>query len=132
MEQMNIAGMLSVQREFVAARKWERFHTPKNLSMALAGEAAELMEIFQWLTDAESRKVMASAAKAKAVSHELADVFYYMLRLADTLGVDLEAAFHEKMRHNKAKYPVKLARGNARKYHELLVLKGLNPRKKGD
>jgi len=131
MDQLNIGALLTLQREFVAARKWERFHTPKNLSMALAGEAAELMEIFQWLSDDESRKIMKNAAKAKAVSHELADIFYYVLRLADTLQVDLEAAVREKMRHNQNKYPVKLAKGNARKYHELLVSKGLNPRKPG-
>ena len=129
MDQLNIGAILKLQREFVAARKWERFHTPKNLSMALAGEAAELMEIFQWLTDAESRKVMKDPVKAGAVSHELADVFYYLLRLADILQVDLEQAFLEKMQHNQVKYPVKLAKGNARKYHELLVSKGLNPRK---
>ncbi|HEY5911114.1 MAG TPA: MazG-like family protein, partial [Verrucomicrobiae bacterium] len=83
---------------------------------------------FQWLSDTESRKVMKDAAKAQAVSHELADVFYYLLRLADTLNVDLETAFREKMRHNAEKYPVKLAKGHARKYHELLVAKGLNAR----
>ena len=74
---------------------------------------------------------MKDPVKAGAVSHELADVFYYLLRLADTLQVDLEQAFLEKMQHNQAKYPVKLAKGNARKYHELLVSKGLNPRKAG-
>jgi len=131
MDQLNIGALLKLQREFVSARKWERFHTPKNLSMALAGEAAELMEIFQWLTDSESRKVMKDPVKAGAVSHELADVFYYLLRLADILQVDLEQAFLEKMQHNQVKYPVKLAKGNARKYHELLVSKGLNPRKAG-
>ncbi len=125
---LNIAALIELQRGFVAARKWEKFHTPKNLSMALAGEAAELMEIFQWLSDAESKKVMKQPGKARAVSHELADVFYYLLRLADIMQVDLETAFRAKMRHNQAKYPVKLSKGNARKYHELLVSKGLNAR----
>jgi NTP pyrophosphatase (non-canonical NTP hydrolase) len=128
MDQLNIAALLKLQRSFVAARKWEKFHTPKNLSMALAGEAAELMEIFQWLTEAESKRVMKQPRKAKAVSHELADIFYYLLRIADTLHVDLETVFREKMRHNQAKYPVKLAKGNAKKYHEFLVSKGLNAR----
>ena len=128
MDQLNAKAMLKLQRTFVAERKWNRFHTPKNLSMALAGEAAELMEIFQWLSQAESRTVMKNSAKAKAVADELADVFYYLLRLSDVLGVDLEQAFWQKMRHNQQKYPVKLARGNAKKYHELLTLKGLNPR----
>lgn len=128
MEQLNAGAMLKLQRAFVKERKWEQFHTPKNLSMALAGEAAELMEIFQWLSQAESRAVMKNPEKAKAVSHELADVFYYLLRVADVLGVDLEEAFWEKMRHNAKKYPVKLSKGNAKKYNELLKKKGLNPR----
>ena len=96
--------------------------------MALAGEAAELMEIFQWLSESESKTVMRNPAKAKAVAHELADVFYYLLRITDVLGVDLEKAFWQKMHLNQKKYPVKLARGNAKKYNELLAFKGLNPR----
>ncbi len=128
MDQLNVGAMVKLQRAFVEERKWSKFHTPKNLSMALAGEAAELMEIFQWLSEAESNKVMKNPVKAKAVEHELADVFYYLLRLADILDVDLEQAFFEKMRHNKAKYPVKLAKGNAKKYNELLAFKGLNQR----
>ncbi len=128
MDQLNVTAMLKLQRAFVNERKWKKFHTPKNLSMALAGEAAELMEIFQWLSGAESKKVMKNPAGAKAVSHELADVYYYLLRLADVLDVDLEKAFWDKMRHNQAKYPAKLARGNAKKYNELLRLKGLNSR----
>jgi dihydroxy-acid dehydratase len=100
----------------------------ENLSMALVGEAAELMEIFQWLSQTESRNVMKNPAKAEAVAHELADVLYYLLRLSDVLGVDLQKAFWQKMRHNQEKYPVKLARGNAKKYNELLEFKGLNPR----
>lgn len=128
MDQLNVGAMLKLQRAFVNERKWKKFHTPKNLSMALAGEAAELMEIFQWLSAAESKSVMKHPAKAKAVRHELADVFYYLLRLADILDVDMEQAFWEKMRHNQAKYPIKLAKGNAKKYNELLRLKGLNPR----
>jgi NTP pyrophosphatase (non-canonical NTP hydrolase) len=124
MDQLNVSGLLKLQRAFVKQRNWEKFHTPKNLSMALAGEAAELMELFQWLSAAESKGVMKSSAKATAVSHELADVFYYLLRLADVLDVDLEQAFREKMRHNEAKYPVKLAKGNARKYSELRAARG--------
>jgi dCTP diphosphatase len=128
MDQLNVSAMLKLQRAFVNERKWKKFHTPKNLSTALAVEAAELMEIFQWLSQAESKNVMKNPTKAKAVAHELADVFYYLLRLADVLDVNLEEAFWKKMRHNQAKYPAKLARGNARKYNELLTLKGLNPR----
>jgi dCTP diphosphatase len=128
MDQLNVSAMLKLQRSFVSERNWKKFHTPKNLSMALAGEAAELMEIFQWLTDRESKLVMKNHVKAKAVEQELADVWYYLLRLADVLDVDLEKAFWEKMRHNKSKYPIKLAKGNAKKHNEFLKVKGLNQR----
>lgn len=123
MNQLNVKKMLNEQRAFVREREWEQFHSPKNLSMALAGEAAELMEIFQWLGEAESKKVMKKAAKAKAVSEELADVFYYLLRMADVLNVDLEKAFWEKMKENRAKYPTQLAKGRAAKYTELAKAK---------
>jgi len=128
MKQLDVGAMLKLQRAFVHERKWKKFHTPKNLSMALAGEAAELMEIFQWLSQAESKRIMKDPVKAKAVAHEMADIFFYLLRLADVLGLNLEEAFLEKMKHNQQKYPVKLARGNAKKYTELLKLKGLHPR----
>jgi NTP pyrophosphatase (non-canonical NTP hydrolase) len=128
MKQLDLPALLEVQREFVRERQWQRFHTPKNLSMALAGEAAELLELFQWLSAAESRQIMRDPAKATAVSHELADIFYYLLRLADVLDVDLQAAFTEKMVHNRKKYPLQLAKGSAKKYHELLRAKGLHRR----
>jgi NTP pyrophosphatase (non-canonical NTP hydrolase) len=128
MKQLDLKAMLKQQRAFVRERNWERFHTPKNLSMALAGEAAELMEIFQWLSQSESKSIMKDPAKAMAVRHELADILSYLLRISDVLDVDLEPAFREKMEHNRQKYPVKLAKGNARKYYELLKSKGLNQR----
>lgn len=119
MGQIDLAKLVEFQRAFVNERRWKKFHTPKNLSMALAGEAAELMEIFQWLTSSQSKSVMKDPKKAQAVAHELADVFFYLLRLSDVLEVDLERAFWEKMRHNAEKYPVHLSRGNATKYTEL-------------
>ncbi len=128
MESLDIAGMLKLQRAFVAERKWEKFHTPKNLSMALAVEAAELMEIFQWLSQKEAKQIKRDATKAQAVADEMADVFFYLLRLADVLKVDLDQAFKTKMSRNALKYPVHLARGNAKKYNEFLRGKGLNPR----
>ncbi len=128
MDSLNLQRLLKLQREFVAEREWARFHTPKNLTMALAVEAAELMEIFQWLSQQEARTIQRDPAKGQAVTEEMADVFYYLLRLADVLKVDLERAFVEKMEKNRAKYPVRLARGSARKYDEFLRRKGLNPR----
>jgi NTP pyrophosphatase (non-canonical NTP hydrolase) len=96
---------------FARERDWEQFHSPKNLAMALAAEAGELLEVFQWLSEAQSGQL--SAKERKAAEHEIADVFIYLLRLADGLKIDLDAAVVEKMKLNAEKYPVALARGNA-------------------
>lgn len=104
-------------RAFAREREWEQFHSPKNLSMALSVEAAEIMEHFQWLTDRESRNLSADARSA--VAGEIADVLIYLVRLADTLGIDpVEAAFR-KITVNELRYPSDLSRGNARKHKDL-------------
>ena len=104
-------------REFTEARDWNQFHSPKNLSMALSAEAAELLEIFQWLTEEQSRNL---DAKAKdAARDEIADVLLYLVRLADQLGIDPVAEAHRKLADNERKYPADKARGNAKKYTEL-------------
>ena len=104
-------------REFARERDWEQFHTPKNLATALVVEAAELAEHFQWLRDHESANL--SAEKLKEVGMEMGDVFIYLVRLADTLGVDLLAAAEEKMAINATRYPADKARGKALKHTEL-------------
>lgn len=119
MSQLDLGKIYDHQRNFTRERDWERYHTPKNLAMALAGESGELLEIFQWLSEEESRNVLSDEKKATAVRHEVADILYYLLRLTDTLGLDLEEVFWEKQRLNAQRYPVDLARGNARKYTEL-------------
>ena len=101
---------------FVQTRDWEQFHSPKNLAMALIGEAAEIIEHFQWLTPEESYQLPPD--KQQAVSHELADVFIYLIRLADKLGIDLIAVTNEKMKINEARYPVELVKGSARRASE--------------
>jgi NTP pyrophosphatase (non-canonical NTP hydrolase) len=104
-------------RDFSAARDWDQFHSPKNLAMALAAESGELLEVFQWLTEEESR---APEPKARAaVSEEIADVLLYLLRLADVLGIDPVDSARRKLAENERKYPVEKARGNARKYTDL-------------
>ena len=102
---------------FADERDWQQFHTPKNLSMALAIEAAELMEHFQWLTAAESAAL--PPERREAVALELADVLLYLVRLADRLDVDLLAAATRKIVLNAEKYPVERARGTSRKYNEI-------------
>ena len=91
-------------REFAARRAWEPYHTPKNLVMALSGEVGELTEHFQWLTPEESDAIM--AGKRAEVEDELADVFIYLVRLADVLGVDLIKAAHAKIDRNELRFPV--------------------------
>ena len=103
-------------REFAEARDWDQFHSPKNLASAISVEAAELLEIFQWLSEENSR-ALDSATKDK-VEQEIADVFLYLIRLADKLDIDVMAAANRKIAINEAKYPVELSKGNAKKYTE--------------
>jgi dCTP diphosphatase len=104
-------------RQFAAERDWEQFHSPKNLAMALAVEAAELLERFQWVTEEQSRRL--PPPELARVREEMADVLNYLVRLADQLDVDLLAAARDKITLNAQKYPVDKARGNARKYSDL-------------
>ncbi len=96
-------------REFVEERDWRQFHSPKNLSMALAIEAAELMEHFQWISTAESRQLDEDATRA--AGEELADVLCYALAIANELNLDVAATLHQKMEKNRRKYPIKEFRG---------------------
>jgi NTP pyrophosphatase (non-canonical NTP hydrolase) len=102
--------------EFAAARDWQQFHSPKNLVMALSVETAELVEEFQWLTEEQSRQL--DDKRRERVRLELADVFIYLLRIADTLGVELLEAADDKIALNERKYPADRVRGDSRKYTE--------------
>lgn len=101
---MSVRGLAERLRDFAARRDWEGYHTPKNLAMALCGEAGELIELFQWLTPEESDAIMEE--RATEVEDELADVFIYLVRLADVLGVDLIKAAHAKIDRNERRFPV--------------------------
>lgn len=114
--QGDLARLREIVRAFVDERDWDQFHTPKNLSSALAVEAAELLEHFQWLHTGRIDEL--GADKLVQVRHEMADVLVYLVRLADKLDVDLLAAVEDKMVLNRAKYPADKVRGDARKYHE--------------
>ena len=103
-------------RAFAKARAWERYHTPKNLAMALSVEAAELLEPFQWLTAEQSQHL--SPDQHEAVRQEIADVLIYLTRLADLLDIDLLDATADKLAINAVKYPIDKAHGNARKYSD--------------
>jgi len=114
-EVTTLAELKSAILDFVQERDWERFHNPKNLSMALAAEAAELMEHFLWDTP-EASKVSGSS---EAVADELADIIVYAIEFANITGIDISGAIEAKMKKNALKYPVEKARGNALKYTEL-------------
>lgn len=103
-------------REFNAERDWGQFHSPKNLAMALVVEAGEVAEIFQWLTEEESRDL--PPAIVASAGEELADAFIYLLNLADKLSVDLLVAAREKLKRNAEKYPAEIVRGKSLKYTE--------------
>jgi dCTP diphosphatase len=112
----NLEELRERVRAFVAERDWERFHSPKNLAMALSVEASELVELFQWLTEEESGAL--DPERRRRVAEEMADVLWFLVRLADRLDVDLLAAAESKLTANAVKYPADRVRGNSRKYDE--------------
>jgi NTP pyrophosphatase (non-canonical NTP hydrolase) len=101
---------------FARERDWEQFHSPKNLVMALAGECGELIEHFQWLSEAQSASL--PPEKQQAVAEEMADILIYLIRLSERLGVDLVAAAYNKIAINEARYPAHKVRGDARRASE--------------
>jgi len=110
-----VAELRALVRQFVDRRNWQVFHAPKNLSMALAVEAAELMEHFQWISVDDSRRVGEDASALEAISDELADIVCYALALTNELGIDFTASFRRKMIKNEAKYPADEYRGRRQK-----------------
>ena len=99
-----IENLMASIRNFATKRDWEKFHTPKNLAMAIAGEAGELVAEFQWLTPEESNRSELSSEKLRDIRLEMADVQIYILRLADVLGIDITEAVREKMELNQARF----------------------------
>ena len=114
---MNELDQLKLKlRQFADERDWDQFHSPKNLSMALIAEAAELVEHFQWLSEEQSKHL--TPEKLNEVAQELADIQIYLIRIADKLNVDLLEAVDKKIIINEAKYPAQKVRGQHKKYTE--------------
>ena len=113
---MDIKKLQQTLQEFADERDWNQFHSPKNLSMALIAEAAELVEHFQWLSEDDSFNL--TEEKLGEVGEELADIFLYLARLSDRLGIDLETALSKKIEQNRLKCLAEKVKGSSRKYTE--------------
>ena len=112
-----LGSLMQSLRLFAEERDWEQFHSPKNLATALAVEASEILEHFQWLTESESASL--AADKKRQVGEEISDVFLYLLRLSDKLGIDLLNEAERKIKANALKYPVEKSKGKSTKYTDL-------------
>ncbi len=113
---MDVKALQARLAAFARERDWETFHSPKNLSMALAAEAGELLEVFQWLTEAESLALDPDDKGWQLARDELADIQIFLLRLADRMNIDLEAAVEGKIARNAERYPAEAVRGDATKF----------------
>ena len=113
---MSIEKVTGLLRQFAKDRDWDQFHSPKNLAMALSVEASELLEHFQWLTEEQSAEL--EGKKRNEVAEEMADVFLYLLRLADKLDIDLLEEANKKIVKNAEKYPAEKVKGSSKKYTE--------------
>ena len=116
MEETELQQLTLALRKFAQDRDWEQFHSPKNLSMALSVEAAELLEHFQW-TEGQASFALGEA-KQQLVGYEVADIFIYLLRICDQLNIDLMQVTKEKMAINDQRYPVEKVKGSSKKYSE--------------
>ena len=115
----SISKLRQLAQDFVDERDWNKYHNPKDLAISIAIEAAELMELFQWMGQIEMEKMAEDDDKLLRIREELADVVILCLNMCNTLGIDLSQAIVEKIEKNKAKYPADLVRGNYRKYTQL-------------
>lgn len=118
---VDVEPLASALQEFAAQRAWAQFHSPKNLAMALTGEVGELVEIFQWMTEEQSHLASANPKLRRRLQEEMADVLFYLVRLAAVAGIDLNEAAQAKLALNESKYPVEISRGTSTKYDELGV-----------
>ncbi|MCX8031459.1 MAG: nucleotide pyrophosphohydrolase [Thermodesulfovibrionales bacterium] len=114
---MDIEKITKRLDDFTKKRDWDKFHSPKNLSMALSVEVSELVEIFQWLTEKESIDIINNEKEMAMVKEEVADIMIYLLRLVDKLQIDLEKVVLDKISKNEEKYPELSSKGNATKYN---------------
>jgi dCTP diphosphatase len=113
---LDIVRLQQEIRRFVQEREWESYHTPKNLAIALSVEVSELLELFQWMSDADQQHIREDERLMDDIREEFADSMIYLLRFADVLSIDAEAAIRAKLAKNHAKYPADIASGKFVKY----------------
>lgn len=113
---VDLEEMRQIMHDFSQARDWDKFHSPKNLSMALSVEVSELIECFQWMTEEQSKSL--SSEELDNISDEIADIQLYLVRLADKVGIDIGRAVENKIKKNKLKYPVDKVKGSSKKYSD--------------
>ncbi len=109
----SVEELICSVRDFVTEREWEKYHNPKDLAESISIEAAELLQLFQWVTPEESQHFQEEPPKTQRIKEELADVVLYCLGMANTLNIDLSSAIYDKIEQNKKKYPVDLYKGKA-------------------
>lgn len=117
-EQVNIKELKDKIQKFCEERDWDQFHGAKDLATALIIEAAELLEHFRWKSESEVKEILDNTEKKEHVSDEMADVLYFLIRMAQKYDIDLSKALERKMEKNDKKYPVEKAKGSNKKYNE--------------
>jgi len=116
-QEIDLERVLKTIKHFSAERDWDQFHSVKNLAMALSVECSELVEIYQWMSEENSNDETNESVTTRA-QNEIADIFIYLLRIADKLDINLEKAIYSKLEQNALKYPLEKAKGNSKKYDE--------------
>jgi NTP pyrophosphatase (non-canonical NTP hydrolase) len=119
MKNIDLKKLNNEIEQIVSDRDWDQFHSVKNLAMALSVESAELLEIFQWMTESQSNEVKNDPKILGKVEDEIADIFVYMMRIISKTDIDLEKAVLSKLKKNVEKYPVEKSKGNSKKYNDL-------------
>lgn len=119
MKNIDLKKLNNEIEKLVSERDWDQFHSVKNLSMALSVESAELLEIFQWMTEAQSNDVKNEPKVMAKIEDEVADIFVYIMRILSKTEIDLEKAVLSKLQKNAEKYPVEKSKGNSKKYNDL-------------
>ena len=119
MKNIDLKKLNNEIEKIVSERDWDQFHSVKNLAMALSVESSELLEIFQWMTEAQSNSVKDDGKMMERIEDEVADIFVYMMRIMSKTDIDLEKVVLNKLKKNAEKYPVEKSKGNSKKYNDL-------------